>query len=142
VNSHESGRIAQSLAHRAEVGADAAQIADTVVATWQAIDIALSPIIGHGSIVVLYMRSLCLMVQPHPWLTSVCESVHIDMDLDALRTVLAGQDSALAATVGGELLQTFYELLASLVGPSLTEQLLRPVWASFSSGTPAQDITP
>ena len=43
---------------------------------------------------------------------------------------------------GGALLQTFYELLASLVGPSLTERLLRSVWAHSSSGPPAQDTSP
>jgi hypothetical protein len=46
------------------------QIAEAVVATWQAIDVALSPTI-----------------------------------------------------------QTFYQLLSSLIGPSLTERLLRSVWS-------------
>ena len=39
-------------------------------------------------------------------------------------------------------LQTFHELLATLVGPSLTERLLRSVWADSSSGPPAQDTSP
>lgn len=130
------------LSHRVAAGGDAAQIADTVVATWKAIDTALSPIIGHGSVAVLYMRSLCLMVRPHPWLAITCEGAHVDMDMEALKSVLIERSSADAALAGGEILQTFYELLASLVGPSLTEQLLRSVWTSSSSGSPAQDTSP
>ncbi len=142
VNSHESGRIATTLSHRVDAGADTVQIADAIVAIWKEIDIALAPIIGHGSVAVLYMRSLCLMVRPHPWLASVCEGAHIDMDMDALKSAFAQQSSADAATAGGEVFQTFYELLASLVGPSLTQQLLRSVWTSPTSAIAAQDTPP
>ena len=51
-----------------------------------------------------------------------------------------------AAAAVNALLQAFHELLASLIGLSLTERLLRTVWAPSlalpSSGLPAQDPTP
>lgn len=121
----------------------AAQIADAVVATWKKIDAALSPIIGHGSVAVLHMRSLHLIDPAHPWLADMHQGVQTTIDLAALKAILAQQDSeTAAATAGGALLQTFYELLASLVGPSLTERLLRSVWENPLSGPPAQDTSP
>ena len=69
------------------------------------------------------------------------EGVQTDMDLAALKSVFRQQSSANAAGGGSALFQTFYELLASLIGPSLTERLLRSVWATSSSGPSAQDNT-
>jgi hypothetical protein len=40
------------------------------------------------------------------------------------------------------LLTTFYELLTTLIGPSLTARLLRDVWGSSLSDTPSQEISP
>ena len=131
-----------TLAQRAAEGADAAQIAEAVASTWKKIDAALSPIIGHGSVAVLYMRSLHLIDPAHPWLADMHQGVQTTIDLAALKSILARQDSETAAAAGGALLQTFYELLASLVGPSLTERLLRSVWENPLSGPPAQDTSP
>lgn len=138
VESQESQRIAVALARRAET---AGQIADTMVSTWQAIDAALSPIIGQRGVAMLYKRSLYLTGPPHPWLAGMHEGSLATMDLAALKSVFARQSSTQAATAGGALLHTFRELLSSLIGPSLTERLLRPVWAPFSSGPPAQDTS-
>lgn len=138
----QSGRIAVTLAQRAAEGADAAQVGDTVVAMWQKIDATLTPIIGNGSVVVLYMRSLHLIEPAHPWLSGLNQDVKASIDLARLKSILSQQDSKTAAVAGGELLQTFYELLASLVGPSLTERLLHSVWEDSPSGPPAQDPSP
>lgn len=138
----QSGRIPEALAQQAAAGASAAQIADSVVATWRNIDAALSPIIGHGSVAVLYMRSLHLIVPGHRWLADIQQSLPATVDLDALKSAVSQQSSQVAAAAGGALLQSFYELLASLVGPSLTEQLLRSVWNSSHSASPAQDTSP
>jgi len=138
----QSGRIVVTLAQRAAAGADAALIADAVIATWRQVDAALAPIIGHGSVTVLFMRSLHLIDPAHPWLADIHQGVETTIDLEALRAILALQDSETAAAAGGALLQTFYELLASLVGPSLTERLLHSVWEDSLSGPTAQDTSP
>lgn len=138
----QSGRIAVTLAQRAAEGADAAQVGDTVVATWQKIDAALTPIIGNGSVVVLFMRSLNLIEPAHPWLSGLDQDAKAGIDLAGLKSLLSQRDSETAAVAGGELLQTFYELLASLVGPSLTERLLHSVWEDSPSAPPAQDTSP
>jgi hypothetical protein len=142
MGSQESHRIAATLVHRAGNGADAAQIADAVTSTLQEIDAALRLIIGPRGVVGLYKRSLYLTGLAHPWLAGTHEGVQTAVDLAALKSVLAQQTSANATAGGGTLLQTFYELLTSLVGSSLTERLLRSVWENSLSGAPAQDTSP
>ncbi len=135
----ESRRIATTLARRAADGANAAQIADAIVSIWQDIEATLRPILGQRGVASLYRRSLHLAAMDHPWLADMQGAKHTALDLPSLQAAFAQQDSGTASTVGGDLLQTFYELLASLVGTSLTDQLLRPIWTNSSSGEPAQD---
>jgi hypothetical protein len=141
VENPDSRRIALALAHRVEHGADAAQIAATVVSTWRAIETALYPIVGHRGVASLYRRSLHLTSPAHPWLAVLQGDLQAAMDLTALQSLLTQQGEAAAAAGGGELLQTFYELLASLVGPSLTDRLLHSIWADPTSGPHAQDTS-
>jgi hypothetical protein len=131
--------IAPVLVQRGGNGADATQIADAMVSTWQEIAAALGPIIGRGGVAALYKRSLYLTGPAHPWLAGAQEGVPTPMDFAALKSVFAQQSSATAAAGGRALLQTFYDLLASLVGPALTGQLLRSVWEKSFSGLPEQD---
>lgn len=138
VESEESQWIAVALARRAET---ASQVADTMVSTWQAINVALSPIIGQRGVAMLYKRSLHVTSAAHPWLTGTHEDGPATIDMAALQSVFAQQSSTSAIAGGGALLQTFHELLSSLIGLSLTERLLRPVWAPFLSGPPAQDTS-
>ena len=88
----------------------------------------------------MFKRSLHLNRSVHPCLAGMLESVQTTLDVAPLKAVLAQQSSAEAAAAGGDVLQTFYELLTNLVGPSLTERLLRSVWISFLSGPAAQEI--
>jgi hypothetical protein len=134
--------MASTLKHRAGDGADAAYIAETLVSIWRDIDAALRPILGQHGVAALYKRSLHLCCPDRPWLAGVQEGLATAMDLDALQAAFAGQDNASAASAGGDLLQTFQDLLTSLVGPSLAERLLQSVWTSSSSGEPAQDLSP
>lgn len=106
---------------------------------WQEIDAVLSPIIGGPGVAMLYRRSHHLVGPAFPWLASASGDSQGGMDLEALDAALAAQDVVAAASACGVLLQTFHELLASLIGASLTEQLLLPVWANFSGGSAAQD---
>ena len=131
-----------ALARQVDAGADASQIADAIISIWQEIDGALYPIVGQRGVASLYKRSLHLTSPAYPWLAALRDDIQAAMDLPALRSVLVQQGTADAAAGGGDLLQTFHELLASLVGASLTERLLRSIWASSPSGPAAQDTPP
>ncbi len=134
--------ITAPLAHRVQANAEAAQIADAIEATWLEIDVALAPIVGQRGLVALYKRSLYLTASAYPWLEGVHEGMQPTMDLVKLKSVFAQQSSADAAAGGCELFRTFHVLLVSMVGPSLTERLLRSVWALNFHVPAAQDTTP
>ena len=137
MKSAEEGSFAAPLSHRVTAGEHASGIADAVVATWQEIATALSPLIGERGVAALYKRSLFLTANKHPWLASAYEGLQGPMDLPTLNAVLSQQTPAFAAAGGTALFQTFYELLTSLVGASLTERLLRPVVDVHSTGDAA-----
>ena len=142
MKSQENDGVAAFLARRARDGADSRQIAEAIAATYLAIDSALTPVIGHRGVAALYKRSLHVTARTHAWLAGAQDDPLSSMDVPTLTPLLAQQTSAEAAAAGALLLQTFYDLLATLIGPSLTERLLRSVWATFLSGPSAEDTTP
>lgn len=140
--SQEGRPLAAPLALRVGAGADAAQIADAVFAIWAEIDDTLTPILGPRGVAALYKRSLHLAATAHPWLAAPDEGEPPAVGPAALKSALVRRSGSAAAEGAGAFLLTFHELLASLVGASLTERLLRSVWAAPSSGSPTQDTTP
>ncbi|KAA8712117.1 hypothetical protein F4W70_11935 [Pseudomonas cannabina] len=105
----------------------------------QDVDAALTPIIGHQGVVALYRRSFHLCVAAHPRLANTYVNVHAAMDPVALTSALVEQNEADALFFGETLLTTLYELLTTLIGPSLTARLLRSVWEPSLSDTPLQE---
>lgn len=140
--SQEGGQIAAPLAHRVGPAADAAQIAAAVFAIWEEIDDALTPILGPRGVAALYQRSLHLAAVAHPGLAARDESDPPAIGPAALKRALARQGSAIAAVAGNAFLQTFHDLLASLIGPSLTERLLLAAWENTLGRPPPQDTSP
>jgi hypothetical protein len=137
----QEDRIALAVAQRAGQGADAARIASSVCAFWEQIEAALAPLVGQRGVAALYRRSLYLAAVGHPWLEPP-EDPQPALDLTALNSMLARQNSAEEAAAGGvAMLQAFQTLLTSLIGSSLTERLLDTVWKtqSLSNGLPVQD---
>ena len=88
----------------------------------------------------LHRRSLHLAGGSHPWLTGKPLSEPASDDLGILKTLLSRQTSADAALGGAAFLQSFHDLLSSLVGLLLTERLLRSIWIDFMVAPTAQDI--
>jgi hypothetical protein len=132
----------QPLASR--VGTDAAppQIAAAVFAIWMEIDDALTPIVGPLGLAALYRRSVHLAAAQHPWLAGGEDGLLTDADAAVLQSVLARRNSDEAAAGGSAFLNTFHELLASLIGLSLTARLLRSVWEHPSNDHTAEDTSP
>ncbi|TBN45996.1 hypothetical protein EYC95_13695 [Pseudomonas sp. BGI-2] len=105
-------------------------------------DVALTPIIGPQGVAALYRRSLHLCASTHPRLAGTYDKVPAGMELTALKSVIVEQNDADALFFGEVLLTTFYELLTTLIGPSLTERLLRGMWEPSLSDTPSQENSP
>jgi hypothetical protein len=121
---------------------DTGPVADAIVAEWNRIDAALHPIVGRRGVAALYQRSLKLTLPAHPWLAE-CLAGHTglmaDIDTGILHRLLMQQSAAHAAEAGNALFQEFRNLLASLIGSSLTHRLLRGIWGPPPAGTPSQD---
>ena len=133
-------RFASPLADRLADGADAEQVADAILAIWLEIDHALHPIIGHRGVAALHARSLKLTAIAHPWLPHSHRGALGAIDPSELKAALIQQPVAEAAEGGNALLHTFREVLASLIGQSLSDRLLRTVWAHAAGSASGQDI--
>jgi hypothetical protein len=141
LKSQEGRRWPAPLGGRVPDGAHAGQVADAVVALWREIDQALHPIIGHRGVAALYERSLRLTAAAYPWLALEQRGMPAAVDAAALHAALVQQAGAQAAAGGNALFHSFHQLLASLVGASLTERLLRSVWDHSPGAAPAQDTS-
>ena len=106
---------------------DASAVAAATVAIWPQVFERLAPIIGPRGIDALFRRALHLTGRSFP---SVSGDVgHGTAALDAFSAHLRQEDVSTAAAASGEILFSFTELLADLIGESLTDRLLDPVWA-------------
>lgn len=143
MNSPAAPPIQSFLSQRARDGASADQLAALIGAAWQHIQAALAPVIGVRGVAALYKRSLHLTAKAHPWLAAAQVGNSLaEIDLASLGTECGKRSSAEVAAAGAALLLSFHELVGSLIGPSLSGQLLGEVWVRFFSGSPAQDPPP
>lgn len=125
------------LAPRSPSSAAAAQ--EKALETWQAVEVALVPIIGQGGFAALYQRCLHLAVAQHPWLSSVGEDGAQVVDFNRLLQALALQPPEQASAAQACLLRSFTAILANLIGPSLVQRLLGSVGGLAPNGLPEQD---
>jgi hypothetical protein len=125
---HDRERIPARFAHLAANGVGSARVAGLSAQTWRNIEAALSPIIGVGGVRALYRRSIHLSRNEHPWLAAELGADSQPGDYSALAAVLLQRSPDAAAEASDALLQIFHDLLGTLIGNSLTERLLGPVW--------------
>jgi len=131
----------RTLGAQAATGADARQIADAAVEVWSAVDAALAPVIGLRGSAALYRRSLHLARADYPWLAAASEGPAAPGDFAPLHAALVQQTGVLAAAAHDAMLRIFHDLLADLIGRSLTQRLLQAAWDSSSGGHTGQDTS-
>ena len=137
--SPEANRWLATLTLRTPPSAGVEQIADAIVVIWLEINQALHPIIGYRGVAALFNRSLKIAISEFSWLGDGHQGVLAAVDAAALKATLLRQTPETALAGGITLFVTFHELLASLVGPSLTDQLLAAVWTQPSGVPPEQE---
>lgn len=121
-------RLADTLADRAGKDPDAERVATAMVSICEDISAALSPILGQQGVTALYERSVYRAAVAHPWIAAVGKGLQTPLGVEAFRPVFAQQSSDSAAAGGVAFLTAFSELLISLVGLALAEQLLQSIW--------------
>jgi hypothetical protein len=122
--------IRKKLAQCAGGESDANALAEATVATWSQISARLARLIGARGVDTLLSRTVYLTSVYFPWLAMARDGERGAAPLDGVRERLARQDAPVAAAASCEFLLTFTVLLATLIGDSLTDRLLGPVWAS------------
>jgi hypothetical protein len=103
--------------------------AEATAATWRLVATQLAPVIGARGLDVLFSRALHQTSVEFPWLAVAVDRGGSASPLPSLMVCLTGQLATTAAEASYMLLLTFTELLATLIGESLTTRLLAPVWA-------------
>jgi hypothetical protein len=120
--------IRRTLLH--DVGeAGAAAVAANTFAIWQQVATQLVPVIGARGVDALFNRSLHVTSKVFPLLAMAGNDGNSASLLVSLKTRLADLETASATEASHALLVTFIESLETLIGESLTQRLLGPVWA-------------
>jgi hypothetical protein len=104
---------------------DVKVIAARTLQSWEAITAALIPVIGQRGMAALYKRTLALCTIKFAWLPAFRDDTAIAMELSALHVALLHQQAPIAAAAGEAMQSTIVSLLGSLIGASLTAQLLQ-----------------
>ena len=136
---HPPARRPAPLGDRIEDKANAVDVAAAVVAVWREVDAAMRPIIGQRGVVALFNRSVQLTAVAHQWLLPVRQDPNAELQLSVIADLFSRQEAAAAVSGGDSLLLAFHQLLCSLIGASLTERLLQPVFSPATGALPTQD---
>ena len=98
------------------------------VRLWEQVAAQIISIIGEGGFDSLYARSVFLVQSTYPWLAASSVLPQKDHRFTPLKTSFEGQSPALTLEANSLLLITFTDILASLVGESLTVRILDSAW--------------
>lgn len=123
---HET--IRRTLAQGAGDSPDARAIAESVLGVWHQMAHRLVPVIGTRGVDAVLNRSLYLTSKTYPWLAIACNGENSALLIAGLRECIASRETVDATEASQTLLANFTELLATLIGVSLTLRLLAPVW--------------
>jgi hypothetical protein len=129
------------LAQRAGNLSDASRIAKATSDTWNLMAVQLVPVVGALGVEALFKRSLHLASSTFPWMKPSDEETGSASLPARVMILLAGREPDTAVQASYSLLETFTELLATLIGHSLTKRLLAPAWISPSRAA-EQETTP
>lgn len=95
-----------------------------LIQSWRRLADQLGPLIGDSGFCALYGRALRLVGPDYTWLATTAPCKTRTTQIDALDDTLASVAPDLAQAAHAALLQTFTDLLASLIGHALARRLL------------------
>lgn len=103
-------------------------VTPSAIAEWRDVDRDVSATIGYRGTAAVLRLAIATAKRRHAWLPEQPDGSSFDVCLTSLDSVLDGQgpEEAVAGKLAVQL--AFRSLLASLVGPALTEQLLDATW--------------
>lgn len=130
--------VESTLLNRFEGESRGVVVANAIANIWEEIDSALHPVIGKRGVAALFHRSLTITAKTYPWLP-LPEHPLQATDVTPLHAAFLLQELPAIIKCSAMQLQTFHNLLAGLVGTSLTDRLLRSVSSNLFDGQRPQD---
>ena len=127
-------RIKNLTAQRHEKGTDAA------VDLWAQMSAQLVLIIGAAGFDSLYVRSVYLSQSSYPWLAGGSVPTPADHRFADLQLSLQAQPPTFAREAKCLLLITFTNILASMIGESLTARILDSAWETGPQGPVEKEV--
>lgn len=103
------------------------KVSGTIV-LWQKFSDELMSLIGENGFLVLYSRSLHILRAAFPTLPNFDAEISPTTWLTDLEVALTEQDLVESNTANYQLLMTFTDILASLIGEDLTIEILHSSW--------------
>lgn len=101
--------------------------ADAAIKLWEQMAVQIISIVGEDGFDSLYARSIFLNQATFPWLAAN-PLPKAEQRFAELKASLKGQAPAQASEANSLLLITFTDILASLIGESLTTRILHLAW--------------
>jgi len=95
---------------------------------WDKLAAAIILLIGEAGFYSLYSRSLFLTQSKFPWLDFDNSAGQANPCFENLKASLQQQPEAIAIEANRQLLITLTDILASLIGDSLTNNVLNSAW--------------
>src|SRR6476620_1461633 len=116
-------------------GADNSRaLAEQVLWLWEQIAFHLTPLIGVSGFQTLYARAVHLASPSCPGFSPVPQGKTLDALFQILKDDLAALDEENAQLCGNSLLNTFTDLVESMIGELLMSQILRSAWVGQPHG--------
>lgn len=103
-------------------------VAQASVDLWAQLSAQIISIIGEGGFNSLYTRTVDLTLSSYPWLAASGPLPQRGARFSDLKTSLQAQPPAQASAANAQLLITFTDILASLIGEQLTIRILQTAW--------------
>jgi hypothetical protein len=126
--------ISRLLTYKPGCAADPGALADQVLWLWEQVAFHLTPLIGVSGFQTLYARALHLAAPSCPGFSPSQPGMSIDALFQALKKDLCALEPDIAQTCGNALLNTFTDLVESMIGEMLMTQILRSAWVGQPHG--------
>jgi hypothetical protein len=109
-------------------------LAEQVLWLWEQVAFHLTPLIGGSGFQTLYARALHLAGPHCPGFSNVQPGRSIEALFQTLREDLGALEPQAAEQCGNVLLNTFTDLVESMIGEVLMAQILRSAWVGQAHG--------
>lgn len=114
--------------------------ADAAIVLWEKLATEVISIVGAGGFDSLYARSVFLAQSRFPWLAAGAAPAQAGHRFASLKTSLAAQTPAHASEANRLLLVTFTDIVASLIGETLTTGILRSAWGNATADENGKEL--